>query len=733
MNAAAAARKWITEPDRTPSPPARERVLGQSVERWLFLLCVVALPALVVATVPIPLNQAWEIDPSLYSALSTDYGELTDRFGATYYATRVSYIALASLFYSAFGFDIGYMLLRFVLLSIACAAVFVLVRAWFGLATAVLLAGLTAMGPWLLRALLWDYTDGPASTYLLAALALAADRNGQAWRAVAAGAVFAFAVNAGTFNIAIGGAFFFSWLLLVQLNWARTARRVLLIGMGFIVAYAVMIVAVYQAYPVMGPFFESINFNTSRSLLSGGGSQWFTPLRYIVDAGMYFPFVPPVTLIVLGVLLVGRGPNISTGLRRAQIAAFLYLGIICAGIGFMHFVLRMPTLGLPWGVILAFPATIFAWAAIIAPALNRLSVHRQAIIVGGALVVVLAFFLLARLWLPGFRTQWDAWDPEFGAALAALFAIAALVRVARSYALIALVLIGAHIPYRMEDNFYARIHVQERRQEEFEIRRAGVDLLRLVSAQAPLTDGRTVIWHPSPAPLAYHAICSFLFWGYSLIDMSGGGLPNLTSDDETDIRNAGFLVIMAPTAPEVEAGLQTLDARGIDYAIVDRDEWSGQTFSFFYALANIERVVEQAEEAEPLHVYAPSEMLVYYPDLASATVSGAAVDIVSDARAWAYSAYLPLGQVARGSQSAMLLVDAEVEVGAFQIIIDSLPNVVRPPPQAFVHAGRRENVLLPIDTTQDQTLVIANGAARSRSVGTIHSVRIVRLPPPSAQ
>lgn len=714
-------------------PPTGRRVLGRSIEFWLFLLCACGLPLLVILTVPVPLNQAWEIDAPLYSALATDYGELTNRFGATYYATRVSYIALASFFYSVFGLDLGYMLLRFALLSMACASVFVLVRTWFGLAAAVLLSGLTALGPWLLRSLLWDYTDGPASTYLLSALALAADRNGDWRRAVAAGAVFAFAVNAGTFNIAIGGAFFFSWLLLLQLNVVAIARRVSLIGAGFLVAYLVMIAGVYQAFPVMGPFFESINFNTSQSLLSGGGSQWYTPLEQIVDTGRYQALVPLATLIALGGMLLHRSTSISADLRRAQVAAFVYLCIVYSGIVFMHFALRMPTLGLHWGVILTYPATILAWGAIVASVLARLSARHQAGIVGGALAAALLFFLLARFWLPDFRAQWDSWNIELGVALAILTGIAFLSRFGRPYAAVFLVLVGAHAPYRTEDDFYSRMHFAPHREKEFEVRHAGADLLQLVRDHAPISEGRTVIWHASPELRAYNAVCAFLFWGYSLVEPSGGDLPNLTSDDENDIRNSGFVFMMAPTAAEIDAGLQTLTARGVGFTLVERDGWLGQSFSFFYALVDVDRVVDQAREAVPLHVYRPSEMVVYDSGLASATASHGATTLVSDARAWAYSAYLPLGLAARSSPNAMLLVDAEVEVGAFQIIIDSLPNVVRPPPQALIRAGRRESVLLPIDTTQEQTLIIANGDARLRSVGTIHSVRLVQLPQLPAQ
>ncbi|MGD9968694.1 MAG: hypothetical protein AB7T59_19405 [Hyphomonadaceae bacterium] len=610
MNWPLAFWRWLSQPDEPAqsAAPAGERVFGFPPAAWLAILCSIVVPIFVLLMAPAPVLQSREIDPGVYAGLATDYAQLTERFGATYYATRVSYIVPAALLSSLFGSELGYMVLRGLLLILLSSSVFFMVRAWFGTATAVFMSVVASVGPWLLRELLWDYTDGIALTYLLAAFCLALDRRGSVWTALGAGAFFALAVNSGSLSLAIGGAFLFSWAIMLPFRPWRLARRLFLISAGFIATYAVMSVAVYLSFPVMGPFFETINIVQGSRLLAGGSSAWFAPLPDILDDGNYYVLAPLLTLLMLGAILAsGPRDGAAPEMRRLQLAAFVYLAIVCSGLAFMHFVLRMSTLATPWGISYAFPAVLIGWTALVAPSLSGLSPRARTITVSVLVALVLGFFVTAQFWLPGLVFVWDSLDLELAALLAIVLGVAAL-RPARPFALAAFVLLCAHSPYRVENAFFARMHMPENRAIELDARNGGAALLRLAGRYAPPEEGRLVIWHPTPAPRAYMPITSFLFWGYSLLDPQGGGLPNLTEDDETEVRNAGFLVLMAPTASQIDAGLEALQAEGIGYQLLTRDAWRGRVMAYQYAILDIENAVDAATDATPLHVYSAGEL-----------------------------------------------------------------------------------------------------------------------------
>lgn len=553
----------------------RLRELFTTQAGLLALACCVVLPTLIVLGVPNPINQATSVDPGLYSALIFDYGELTDRFGATYYATRVAYLFPAKFFYTLFGLETGYILWRIVLLCALSSSVYFLLRNWFNPVIASLFAASAAFGPWVLRALMWDYTDGGSIVYLVAALALAVDYRGSAWRAVAAGAVFALAVSVSTINLAFAGAFLGSWVYLLRLDWAQAARRVLLIASGFVAAYALMSIAVYINYPVMGPFFESINIRFSMQMLRGTAETWHVPLDAIFQSGRYYAALPFVTLLILAVSLFGA-PRAERGseIWRFQVAALAYLVLVCAGLAVLHFVVRSATLGVPWGIIYAFPATLLGWAAILGPSLARIGARSQLVLIGFLVAAALAFFLAARFWLYWSTSIFDRYDLLLVGCIVAL-AAAAAIRQVRPLALGGLFLIAIHSPYRSEDGFFAVMHDASRRAVEEDVMEGGRALLQMADESAPSADGPLVIWYPPSAPFEYYGLTSFLFWGYSVIEVGGGNLPELSEENEDDIRNSGYLFILSPTSEEIQQGLGTLAEREISYQIVRQGVWRG--------------------------------------------------------------------------------------------------------------------------------------------------------------
>src|SRR3972149_7070256 len=71
------------------------------------------IAALFFATANNTLLQSDHIDPYVYAAYVHDYTKTFDRYGLTYYSSRIAYIFPDRFFAWAFGLENGYFLLRF--------------------------------------------------------------------------------------------------------------------------------------------------------------------------------------------------------------------------------------------------------------------------------------------------------------------------------------------------------------------------------------------------------------------------------------------------------------------------------------------------------------------------------------------------------------------------------------------------------------------------------------------
>ena len=108
------------------------------IESLLPLAISVAFALLIVSTASTLIMQAGYLDPYFYAGYVNDYWGTYQRYGHTYYSSRIAYIFLDRAFISVFGQTTGLFLCRLVVFTAAAYAAFQIARRYFGYSTAIL-------------------------------------------------------------------------------------------------------------------------------------------------------------------------------------------------------------------------------------------------------------------------------------------------------------------------------------------------------------------------------------------------------------------------------------------------------------------------------------------------------------------------------------------------------------------------------------------------------------------
>ena len=224
------------------------------ITRDQLLLAVVVglvLSAGLLATAGATLNQSISLDPYFYAAYIHDYADTLERFGRTYYSTRIAFIFPARALVALLGTVGGYFTLRFLMLGAAAAAVFTIGLRFYGTRTAFLAVTWLCFTPWLPRSLLWTLYDGVGVVYLLIGMAFLVVPT-RRWRYghAAAGAFFALAVNCNLLLLAVGGLFIPGWLFINRRRGDRWLDHAVVLALcGFLSMYLVLALALYVEFP----------------------------------------------------------------------------------------------------------------------------------------------------------------------------------------------------------------------------------------------------------------------------------------------------------------------------------------------------------------------------------------------------------------------------------------------------------------------------------------------------
>ena len=548
------------------------------------------------------LNQAGYVDPYVYAGYIHDYPALLERFGRTYFSTRIAYIYPERLLTHLFGLEAGYFALRFGALAAAAAAVFVIGLRFYGCAPAILAAVWLSFTPWLPRSLLWTHPDGMAVVYLLLGVALLiVPARGRLIYHLAAGAAFAFAVNCNLFLLAICGVLGPAWVYFYRNEGiAWLARALLALAVGFFGAYLVLALFLYFRFPGYGFLFELTSIGEASSLLGGRAQTWHMALSSIIWENHDFKLLIPITLLLAAVflLIVRRStlPRRLFGSTDFGIFAVCYLaGIICLFLIF-QFGLHGLVLGIPYYAIYILPSCVLSLIFVAGEA-ERLggSIFGPVAVYGGAGLIL--FWWLAGPVLLHFQIETIFY---FWVAVAAVTAIAAIALSQILLASVALIVGVALLSMCLyQDGYYQiRSATAEEQTTEWDIYRGAMFLQKFVNANVP--PSRSIgFWYTGDHQSFLNSIQSVYLWGYTRVFPEYGvGMP-LVDDEFRDKIARGMLPLMRPiqslillgaSDAETDAGLGALKAAGLpfDDVKVTRTHFQGELLGYTAVLVGIE-------------------------------------------------------------------------------------------------------------------------------------------------
>lgn len=569
---------------------------------WLTCL---GLPLLAFLALPSPFNQAFANDPYLYTSLIHDYRAILERYGPTYYATRIAFIGPSAAFQSIFGPEIGYLALRVVVLAGLTTAVYAITRRFYGPAAALLAAALAAFNPWAVRSLAWDLYDGFTITYLLGAIAvLLAPRAPARGSGLLGGALLALSINSYPFMIVFAGPFLVAWIFFHRAEGKGLFVRAGFIAGGFFATYALLTLIMAVAFPAFGPFFEWSTIRAMLGLLGSANQQWFKPLSDLLHNGAFFLLLPFAVAVGL-TTLIGRerlrprtSPHAGDDFATA---ALLYLLGVCAVLLVFHYVLRAGTFASLWGVVLAFPATLLALVALLGRAFDGLALKDQWRLAWGFTAVVALTWLNARFLSA--ETMPAAWPVYLGLLLIAALGLGFSGILQRGAALL-LMALAIQLPYGAREMPFAgpypflQMHSREQAALEHDVRKGAFFLLDTVARQAPLARGSIGFWYANDEGRVSSLQFVYL-WGYSRVMPYGpdgtGGMPTLDAETRTNIARHHYLMVLSETEAKLDAGLTALATLPDRFTQLTRGRTDGKTWCYSYAL--VEREAPSGEDA----------------------------------------------------------------------------------------------------------------------------------------
>lgn len=160
-----------------------------------------------------PWNQRGFVDPWFYTGAGQAFEELVTRYGWAYYFIRFPVVFLNTLFCSGEDAASGYLVLRYLLLTLVIGSIFLFASRRYGRAVAAAAVLLFFCEPQFLRSVLWDYPPFLSLTAGLAGIFLWVHPG--RWglgRAFLAGGLFCAAANSNVFIVTLIGCFGAAWM-----------------------------------------------------------------------------------------------------------------------------------------------------------------------------------------------------------------------------------------------------------------------------------------------------------------------------------------------------------------------------------------------------------------------------------------------------------------------------------------------------------------------------------------
>ena len=482
---------------------------------------------------PQPRIQFGYIDPYYYTSLSLDYKGLLERFGATYYASRMAAIFPMALFYKIFGLDHGFILLRVLVSALTGFAFFYWLKSYWPFRPSLFLSCFLIISPWLTRELACDYVTGFSVCYCICAFGcLAAGTKG--FLPFIAGIFIAAALNTNFAAIPYILSFLICFLCINKFKKESSARTILSVFLGFLIFYIFASAIMWVVYPSWGPFVEKKSLETTLWLLKGGFEKWHRPVWEHLNAGSHYIFTPfLVCLCLIAIFFIRKPKNSNASLLLSgsflicTCLVLLYLHVIKKGVVFWHF-----------SFIYALPATYMGAAQILDfGKYGDLNWKRY----WPWLLLVAAFIILHSTFGRAAIFKYK----EINTVLSlALLVIAPFLNYFRPGFLPAFMFILSLTFLPLSASPHQPLLLGDDQKKEGDSIRIATEVLRNIKIYAPPTKGKMAIWVPTPESPVIRSIAAMNFWGYSIIYLKNGdGLPHVGEGAKEKLKPVQYLVL----------------------------------------------------------------------------------------------------------------------------------------------------------------------------------------------
>ena len=425
--------------------------------------------------------------------------------------------------------------------------------------------------PWLPRALIWDYVDGAAITYVLVAMWLllgAPARSRSLVRPVAAGVVIVLAANCNAFVVVIVAAFFASWLLFgfARTEISRRVRVVCAVAAGAITTQILLSALMALRYPSMGFTYFTKNSDVLPTLLKTGDA-YFVGLGTLLDNRPYVwvPIFAAAAMLALAIVAPrlhlprDRRRFVMVGAGFVVASWLCFAGFHAAGQG---------VLSLFFYVDYFVPALVLVAIAMIGEVFRRVPKVWSDAATG---VLVVGFVGLYSLQRWGSPASWTIDAPMFIVGVATVIGMVFIVRMPRVSlvtTLVALVIVPlAFVTTPISLAQYSSVVSGNTATAEHDLYQNAVEFEDGVLAAVP-TDRSVGFWYGQKLDL--NSVQSTFLWGFSRIFDSTNAMPHVDQNLVARANTYDYLVLLANTSGQVDAGAQALCNAGVGLHLVER-------------------------------------------------------------------------------------------------------------------------------------------------------------------
>ena len=707
----------------TMSLPIAERWPNRTslIEHALPPALCVALSLLVVSTASTLVLQAGFLDPYVYAGYVNDYFGTFQRYGHTYYSSRIAYIFLDRTFISIFGETTGLLLCRILVLSCSAYAAFCIAKRFFGWGTAIVAVSWLCLIPWLFRSIAWTHYDGFATAYLLIAMAfLLAPRNHRLIAHIAAGFFLALAVNCNLHVLMVAGLFAPSWLWLNrQVRITNLMLLALSIAVGFFAGYAVLQMLFSLAIGSFRVFIEAAALNSARSLLGGELANWFHPFDRLIANGNFI-FLIPIFFTVASMILAALNRKGSTAENRDfALASSFYCAAVLAGALVLHFFFKHTWFSVFYYDVYFVPACLLVVISLAGTTFA--SLPRTAwLLASGVVTSLLALWFLRESMDITLSVNIRPWIY-----FAAIVLIGALIypKITAAPVMLIGLICATYGMFQMQSGVVQQYALWAGRnmKAEGDVYRGAVFLQTFIRRHVPNTMPVGFWYSNDPKNVNLNSMQAMFLWAYSrLQNHTGPGMPTVDDYFKQQIRSRDYIAIMARNDQEIEAAYAALRGLPTRYHEVSRSAYTSPTESYIVALAELHAI--PAQLGRELREVPIKELQVQNGARLSSTSAG--IELTTASCLWCYSAVLSPETPTRDGSDVILRMSVTLgsgQVGVAKVTPSNMNELLGLTP--IIPRVGKQTIDIRIKSSKvDEIVIFRNESPNGASRITVHSL-----------